>query len=511
MKKLSLTRLAIFRLPLIGAVCLIGLLLAEMALANTQRLIVAVQGDALTLDPHRASDAASMRMMENMNCGLLRYGEAYGEVASDAASRHQISDDGLVYDFYLHKEAMFHSGRPITATAVKASIERIQAQNIRSNHFAQLQQIEAPSPHHLRLRLKEPFAPLLTYLAHPMNAIVDTQAVDDKQKLDPKLSGCGPFQLERWERDFRLLMRRFAKSFRQEEIRLKAIELRPIADESSRSSALRAGDVHLLLDVPLKDLPKMAGADAIEVQEESGTFWEYLGLQTSKPPFDQRKVRQAIAWAVDRHMLNRLVKFGHAEVLASGPIPSHHWASLDTAIYPRRDINQAKKLLAEAGYPQGFRTTLTVGAQFPYQVDAAIVIKQQLKDIGIDVRIESLESGLFFYKLGQGDFFMTIVGWLGFVDPDEWFFEIFGSQGQWNQQAYRHAAIDDLILQARSSSTRSRRLELYQQIQKQIATDAPMVFLYNNKQFAAYQRQVKGFQLHPTGVSLGLQRSYLQP
>lgn len=493
-------------------VCLPLLLYSLQAWANESdsRLIIAIQAEGLSLDPHRAADAGSMRLIENMHCGLLRYSETYGEFELDLAKSLEISKNGLVYDFQIKQNAYFHSGRPVTADAVKASLLRIQNSQIRSNHFALVKAIEVIDPYQLRIHLKEAFSPFPLLLAHPMNAILDAEALQGKNAFDPYHAPCGPYQLVSWEQNFRLIMKKFAKSFRAHKIASEYLEYRPIPDESSRTTALRTGEVDIVFDLPLKDIDKIIADKQLAIQSIPGTFWEYLAMQTNTPPFNQQKVRQAVAWALDRKQLNRLVKFGHAELLKAGPIPSTHWASLQEPVYPSRNLALARELLAQAGYADGFTTTLLVGSQFPYQVDAAVVIKQQLRDVGIRVKIQSLESNLFFHRLNQQNFAMAIVGWLGFVDPDEWFYEIFRSDGQWNQQAYQNPEVDDLIKLARQITERDRRREIYSQLQKIIARDAPMAFLYNNQQIAAHHRNVVSFRIHPTGVGLALQEAYRQ-
>jgi peptide/nickel transport system substrate-binding protein len=477
--------------------------------APRQHLIVGLQADGKTLDPHRASDAASMRLIENMSCGLLRYGVEYGKVEPDLANSYEVSDDGLIYRFELRRDAVFHTGKPIRAKDVRYSIERIRQLEVRANHFKLVDKIVTPDPYHVEFHMRQPFAPFLVFLANPMNAIVDQAVVKKHGHLDSHDAGCGPFQLKEWQRDYRFVLQRFTDYFRPARPKLDTLEMRPMPDAASRSIALRTGDIHLMLQVPLKDLRKLKASDDIKLISRPGTFWEYLGLQTETAPFDNPKVRQAIAWAIDRQQLNRIVKFGQAEPLTGGPIPSNHWAALDQAVYPQRDLTRTRKLLKDAGYPDGFQTTLRVGADFPYQVDAAIVIKQQLRDVGIQVTLKAEESSLFFHHLGRQEFAMTVVGWLGFVDPDEWFYQIFRSDGQWNQQGYANAKVDRLIDQGRRTINQSERRRIYQKLQRIISQDAPMIFLYANDQLAAYRQNVHGYRPHPTGTTLSLQTTHL--
>jgi len=493
------------KLLYLGLACIPLLAWSGLALAHSpsETLRIALQSDPRTLDPHLATEAASMRVIEPLYNSLMGYGNEYGTLEKDLVESYSISSDQKKYTFQLKPGIKFHhSGRELRAEDVKYSIERILRKKIRAYQFAHLNKIEITGPYTLTFYLEKPFAPFLTYLAHPMNAIVDSKAVQELNKdLRRQEAGTGAFQLEEWKKNQYLLLKRNEDYFKGGRPFIKRLKFIAIPDETARTLALRTGEVDVLPDVPPKEMPILAKDPAISLSEVPGTFWEYIGLQTKKSPFDNLKVRQAIAWGIDRNELNQMIKRGLARPLTGGPIPEYHWAGGGTSSYPRMDPARAKKLLQEAGYPEGFKAELLVGSDFPYQVDAAQVVKQQLKKIGIHLSIRSLESSLFFSKLAKGDFQMTLVGWVGFVDPDEWLYNLFHSEGLWNQQAYKNPKVDLLLEEARSTEPPEKRKELYQQIQSILAKDAPMVFLYINSQIAAYRKGLKNYEARPTAAS----------
>ncbi len=472
-------------------------------------IVVALQADGKTLDPHAATDAASMRLIENMHAGLLRYGPVSGEFTGDLATSWEVSDDGLRYTFHLTPDARFHSGRPVTSEDVAYSIRRIIEQRVRADHFAALERIETPDDRTVVFHLREPMSPLLAAIAHPMNAVVDRAAVEAAGgSLTTADAGAGPFKLIAWRKDDHLTLARHDGYHVPGLPYLDRLTFRPISDETARSAAIRTGHVDLVLDVPEKDLPLVEAAPAVIVASAPGTFWEYIGLNTRREPFDDPRVRQAIAWGVDRRQLNSLVKFGRAQVLDGGVLPPHHWAHADLSIYPRRDIARAKQLLESAGFPEGFRTTLKVGSAFAYQVRAAQVVKQQLRDIGIDIELQTLESTVFFDALGRGEFDMTIAGWVGFTDPDQWLYHIFHSGGRYNQQGYASDDVDALLERGRAERDRQRRVAIYREAQRLIAADAPVVFLYVSPQTSAWRDHVRGFDVHPTATTRSLEKTW---
>lgn len=475
------------------------------------RLVVALQDDGTTLDPHLATDAASMHLAENLYDTLLRYAPDYGEVEPALAAEWQVSADRLRYAFILNERAFFHeSGREVRSADVRYSIERIQEKGVRADHFAFLESIRTPDDRTVVFELSRPFAPFLTYLAHPMNAVVDREVVEaNGGNLDRADAGSGPFRLVEWQKARHLVLARHAGYFEAGLPYLDELVYRPISDENARITALRTGSVDLVLDVPPKDLPLVQGRKGLVVESEPGTFFEYVGMNTGRAPFDDPRVREAVAWAVSRGVLVELVKFGEAQILEGGPIPENHWAHAGLEIYSRRDPERARALLAEAGHREGFETSMIVGSAFPYQIAAAQVITQQLAEVGIRVDIQQRESGLFFNSLARHEFDTTVVGWVGFVDPDEWLYNLFHSGGKWNQQQYANRRVDELLEEGRLSLDRRRREEIYAQAQQLIATDAPVAFLYVTNRISAWRETVRGFDVHPTATTISLRRTWL--
>lgn len=474
--------------------------------------VVALQSGGQTLDPHRATDAASMRLIENLYGTVMRYTEVYGEVEPYLARSVQLADDQRTYTFTLRDDVRFHSGRLMTAADVRYSIERIIEQQVRAEQFRHIASMEAPDPHTLIVRLTQPLAPFLTYLAYPMNAVVDREVVEEHGgSLDRVAGGTGPFRLVDWRKDRHLIMERHDRYHVDGLPRLDRVTFRPISDETARTTALRNREIDLMLDVPDKDRRILEETDHVVIEHVPGTFWEYVGIQTERPPFDDRRVRQAVAWAIDRDMINQIVKLGRATVADGDFYPPNHWAYTGQSIYPARDVDRAQALLREAGHPDGFKTEMIVGSAFPYQVAAAQIVKQQLAEIGIEVDLLSQESAVFFDALNRGEFDLTLVGWLGFVDPDEWLYNIFHSSGQWNQQRYASDEVDEGLRQGRLTSDQAERRAIYAGVQRRILTDAPVVLLYVNEQTSARLRRLQGYRVHPTATTRSLRKTWIVP
>ena len=223
------------------------------------------------------------------------------------------------------------------------------------------------------------------------------------------------------------------------------------------------------------------------------------------------KVRQAIAYAIDRDAINTAVKMGNATVLKEANVPDTHEYYGGDEIYAARDTEKAKSLLKEAGVAEGSMIlNFTVGSDWQYQVDAAQMVKQQLEEVGIKCEISALESGVYFDGLNAGEFDLTVCGWSGFVDVDEYLYDLFTSEGAYNQQNYSNPEVDELLAEGRVTMDEDARKAIYKDAQKMIAEDAPMAFLYMNGFTVAMRDNVKGYTVHPTAATIFMKDVYFE-
>ena len=480
--------------------------------ARGGELTIALMDEATSLDPHRVHDAAAYRVIENLYSSLMRHTDTLGEVEWDLLSSYQASEDYRIFNLTIREDAYFHeTGRNVTAEDVKYSLERIR--DVRgASALGPLEEIQVTGEHALTLHFAEPMTPLINYLADPMWAIVDRQVVErqPEQRLERVGAGSGPFRLEERSPGQRTVLVRDENYYVQGLPYLDRVIYRPIPDDTSRTVALVRGDVDIVLDVPVSQLGRLQDRDDVILQGTPGTFWEYIGINTDVSPFDDVRVRQAIAWAVDRDAVNRSVHRGAAQPTYGGFIPPGHWAHLDEAIYGEPNLERARTLLAEAGYADGFATEIIVNADRESQWQAAALIRQMLAGIGIDATVSRIPAGNFFSRLGNSEFEMTVVGWVGLADPDERLYEIFHSNGPYNQQNYHSPRVDELLEEARRVDDEQQRGHLYRQAQRIIAEEAPVVFLYLNEQLSGYRANVQGFEVHPNGTTIFLRETWLQ-
>ncbi|MFA9477243.1 ABC transporter substrate-binding protein [Phycisphaerales bacterium AB-hyl4] len=473
-------------------------------------LTIAIQADGSTLDPHQAQDAGSRRLTENMYSTLMRLSREYPEIEPDLLAEYEQLDDGRRYRFRLREDAYFGvSGRNVTAEDVAYSLQRLIDLET-GTALVGLASMDVVDTYTLEVHFEEPNAALLNYLALPTYAIVDREVVEandgDLSRAD---AGSGPFRLVEWRRDDRLVLEADPNYYVDGLPRLARVVYRPIPEEPSRVIALANREVDVVLDVPTQQLARIIDEAHVVIESTPGTFWEYVGINTERGPLASAHVRQAIAHAIDRDAINRAARFGYATPLTAGHLPPDHWAYLDEVMYEQADLEKARALLSETDYADGFDVEMIVNTENQSQLRAAEVVANMLRPLNINVTVRSIERATFFSRLGDGDFEMTVVGWVGLFDPDEWTYPIFHSDGQYNQQGYTNGTLDDLLERGRRTIDRDERASIYRDVQRLIASESPVLFLYLNDQITGYLSDVWDFDVHPTATTISLRETWL--
>ena len=322
-------------------------------------LIVAKQSDPSGLDPHVVTDAAAIICIENMYDGLFEYSKTYGDVEKALVEDYTVEGD-THYIFKLRQGVKFHSGREMKAEDVVYSIQRIIDQGVRASHFEQIESMEAADDYTVDITLKEPFAPFLTY---PMNAIVDKDVVEaNGGSLAKADGGSSAFKLENWTPGSQLDLVKFDEFWNAKDTTVPKVVFKTIEDATARSTALRNGEVDMIMDVTEQEVAVMKSSQDVVIESVPGTFWEYLGMNCESQFLSDPKVREAVSYAIDREMINKAVKMGNATILADANIPPTHAAYVGNNKFAARDVEKAKSLLAEAGYKDGDITVTIKGS-----------------------------------------------------------------------------------------------------------------------------------------------------
>ena len=509
---------SLFKGALIAAALTVSAFSAGQAEAQTPPgvLLVGQIAEPKSLDPAADTAVNDFRILVNMYDGLVRYKDGTLEVEPDLATSWTISDDGKVYTFKLRDGVTFHDGTPFNAEAVKYNFDRMLDEKHPEHDtgpfplaffFSTVDKIDVLDDLTVKFTLKEPYAPFLSNLAYPTGLIVSPAAVQKYGKdFGRHPVGTGPFKFEEWDSNAKVVVSR-NDDYWDGAPKLDAVVFRPITDANTRVAELMAGGIDLMVEVPPDSLTNLAGDDNFQVYQQAGPHLWFLILNMKEGPFKDKRVRQAVNYAINKKALVDNVLQGTAEVAAGPTPPAFAWAydkSLDPYPY---DVENAKQLISDAG-ATGKEVTFYVteggsGMLDPIPMGAAI--QADLAKVGLKVKIETYEWNTFLGKVnpglaGKAD--MAEMAWMT-NDPDTLPYlalrtDAWPDKGGFNSGYYSNPKVDELLEKARTSTDQNERAKLYREMQQIVHDDAPWAFIANWKQNAVSSSAVKGFKLQPS-------------
>jgi peptide/nickel transport system substrate-binding protein len=488
------------RILKVSTVVLVLALLVSVAAAQ-RTLRIGIDVDPINLDPAQMSHMEAHRFVALLYPSLLRYGNDL-RLVPHLAESYEIIDD-TTYEFVLRDDVLFHNGRPLTAQDVKYSIERVLDPDVPSPEAFELEpiaEVQVLDDHRLRIITHEPFAPILHGLAFGLG-VHPQEAVEEFGDLRFQAVGTGPFRLVEYIPDSIVVLERFEGYFGSQP-NIDRVEYHIMPDAIARATALRAGD----LDVARFDDPKAV----IPLRTDPNLTVEYVGaprnlhyhLNNRREPFNDAHVRLAISCALDREEIAQLVFLGDAQ--PSGPIPPSmtDWAlpSDELPCYTR-DLDRARELLAEAGYPNGFSSTMIGTTRFPIDIEVGQVMREQLADVGIQMEIRQVEWGdMLDMWITRHDYDTLLITSFTGRDPDANFYRRFHSESTRNAVGYQNPEVDELMERGRTTVNQQERYEIYRQLQLIITEESPKVFVVEYPYYEVYRDGVQNWVTHPMGI-----------
>jgi peptide/nickel transport system substrate-binding protein len=474
-----------------------------LAFAQTGTLELAVDSSPAGLDPHKVTAFSSFAVTNQIYDGLLEI-NADLQLEGALAESYTISDDGLVYTVTLRDGVVFHNGRPFGADDVVYSLERIldpETGSPQASRFSQVTSAEAVDERTVVFTLTEPFAPFLSNMRYLY--VVPREVVEEHGDLQQVAVGTGPFALAEVVPDTYLRLEANADYYRPGEPGVATLRYNIVPEASTRAAGLRTGTYHLIPDVDPTTALTLGNAANVTVLEVPGLAYTLLGMNVTREPFDDPRVRRAINLALDRDELVDGVFLGNA--LPAGPLSEAlaDWA-VPTDTFPcyAHDPAAARALLAEAGYPDGFAfTILTFGTRRDV-ADTAQVVQAQLERAGLNVTVNVAEFGTFVQDWSNSNFdaFVSLNG--GNIDPDGYLHRTFITGGSTNVFQYSDANVDALLERGRTTSDVAERQAIYAELQSALACEGPIAHLNYGTLFSAHRAEVEGFQQTAIGSDL---------
>lgn len=483
--------------------------------------IFARGGDSVGLDPADVTDGESAYVTHQVLDSLLEYKPDSTEVQPGLATEWESSKDGLTWTFKLRQGVKFHDGTDFNAEAVKYNFDRWRLKNhprhkgdfeyymaMFGGFPGKIKDVQVVDPYTVKFVLTKPLAPFLSNLAMPSFAISSPAAIEkygDDYFKNPV--GTGPFKFVKWEKDQQIILER-NDNYWGDKPKVKKVVFRVIPDNSARLMELQSGKIDAAIGINPDDVKTVEQDANLQVLMRPSMNVGYLAVNNEKAPFNNVKVRQAINYAVNKQALIDAFYGGLAKP-AKNPLPPSLWGYNDEVQDYNYDSAKAKALLAEAGFPNGFKTKLwAMPVARPYMPQAkeiAQAIQQDLAKVGIQAEIVTYDWGTYIQKGEAGEHDLYLFGWTGDNgDPDNFLYMLLDKTNAVKGAAsnvafYKSDKVHDLLVKAQEESDQNKRADLYKQAQVLIKADAPWVPLVHSTPPVAARKSVKNWLPHATG------------
>jgi peptide/nickel transport system substrate-binding protein len=450
-------------------------------------------GEPTTLDPHDAGDDCTRTLVYQIHDYLLRE-QQDKTLGSALAESWEFSDSGTEITFYLREDVKFHNGDIVSAEDVAFSLNKAIASSFSSRVTSAMDSAEVIDENKVVLKLKYPFGPALQCLATANMGILNKNAYEaDPEYYKRNPIGCGPYVFVEWKSGEEIRLKAF-EDYYKGPAPIKDILVRIQPDPNTRVVSLEKGETDFTIIVPVEDRAHIDKNPNLVLYPYEGTAVTCIRFNNKDEVFSDKRVRQAIAHCIDKEALILGAEDGYAVPLET---PMTKAAFGWPADFKNReyDLDKAKALLAEAGYPDGLKATITTSELEDYRKRAEI-LQDQFKAIGVEAEIDSLEWGAYIDRtLTQRDYQITSLNMtVPYLDADH-IYELFHSEmitkGR-NFVLVENEELDDLLDRARASIDQEERKELYAQIAELWKEEVITIPLYVSAMAEAAHKDLKG-------------------
>ncbi|MCF3942321.1 glutathione ABC transporter substrate-binding protein [Oceanobacillus alkalisoli] len=476
-------------------------------------LVIAIGADVVSLSAQGSNDVPSSNVGENIYETLTRLDENQ-ELQPGLAESWEAVDE-TTWEFKLQEGVTFHDGAEFNAEAVKANFDRLVDEDIASPRaflFEAVESVEVVDDYTLRINLEYPYAPLLSNLAHSGTAIMSPDVIEEDYAqledggdvdayINQNPAGTGPFKFDSWTPGESVVLTR-NDDYWGETAKLDSATFKVVTEQSARIAELETGVSHVVDAIGPNNISRVEGADGVSVLQEPSVSLSYIGFNVQKEPFDDVRVRQAISMAINKQEIIDGVYNGIG-IEAVGPLAPPVFGYDENVSGISHDLEGAKELLAEAGYEDGFSTTIWTNDS-EERVDTAIAVQAQLKEIGIDVKIEELEWGAYLERTANGEHDMFILGWSVVTsDADYGMYPLFHSSNvgePGNRSFLEDEELDGVLDDARRATEPEDRQALYSEAQEMLVELAPMLYIHHQDYLFGVSDNVKDFAVDAQGI-----------
>lgn len=464
-------------------------------------LIYATGTDALTLDPQFVTDVPTSRVVMQIHETLVKY-DLDMNIVPGLAEAWEVSSDRLTWTFRLRKGVKFQDGTPFNAEAVKYTFDRIAdpaTASPRKSSAGMIKSVKVLDDYTVAITTLKPFGPLLAQLtAYNLAILSPTQAKKLGKKYAQNPAGTGPFKLESWAPGEKVVLAR-NEEYWGKKAYLDKVVFKVVPEDATRVMLLLSGEADVIASVPTVLLDKLRQSKDVKVVREKGFRTIYIGLNNKVKPFDDIRVRKAVSHAIQPEAIVQGVLKGVGTLGGSFESPAIPGAIQGLKPYPY-DPARTKKLLAEAGYPNGFTTSLyTPTGRYLMDRQVAEAVQGQLKEVGIKAEIKAPDWGTLTALLDKyTEIPMFLMGKGSPTgDLDLTLNLTIKTGGRMNHFSYSNPKVDKLIEQQQGITDPKKRFQVLYEIQKVVYEECPAVVLFYEDQVFAARAHVQGVEIYP--------------
>lgn len=487
----------------------------QPAVSGGKDVVIAVNNNLITLDAHASRDSLTNSVNAIMFESLVEYDDDLNLVPCLAES-YEISDDALVYTFKLHQGVRFHDGEELTAEVVKTNIERVMDPDKalrQARAFSYAEELNVLDDYTLEIKLKQPYMAFLSRLE--AFKIISPAALQDESKLPKTPVGTGQFRFVEWVEGDHMTVEKNPEWRKADQIQVDTITFKFVPENGTRVAMLETGEADIIYPMPNEMVSKIQLIDSIELEVRDSTVCRYVTMNQNVKPFNDVRVRQAMNYAIDKDAFIAVVKGGYGNKLNSAMSPVlPYYVAHDEYVC---NLEKAKDLLTEAGYPDGFKATIW-GNNESETVRGMNFIQQQLSLIGIDLDVMPMEEGTLSTKVYDTtpettELQMWYVSWSA-LDPDNairstFHSSMFPPEGA-NTNYYVNKTLDAAINDGNSSTTFDDQFKYYKIAQDEIWNDAVWMFMGVDQSLLAKNTRITGARLLASGAGIDLRTVGIQ-
>lgn len=466
-------------------------------------LVILINVDASTFDPHFTVDTPTEMINRNLYNNLVRYNSDM-EILPDLAEDWSVSEDGTAYTFHLKQNVLFHDGSKFTAEDVKATFDRLLDPDVgaaKRSVLADISEVVVEDEYTVTIRTTYSMGGLLQKLCHPCAAMMSADAIEQYgADIATHPIGTNAYKLKQYTPGEAVVMEHFDDYFGGEPM-VQTVRWLIVPEDTTRSLMLESGNADVAYMLPTTEVARLSTNPDIKRIDVTSVTTQGIYLNCTKDELSDRRVRQALNYAVDKEQLLNGLLDGSGTI-SDAPMSVKTWGYNSIMTYPY-DLEKAKQLLAEAGYPNGFDLEVWVApARFFMARQIMEYVQSEFAKIGVNLTIREWEHFAMLEEVKKGGYDCMYGGWSPSTgDADQALYSVFHSS-QWvpnyNRALYKNEQVDALLEAGRTETDLTKRKEIYKEAETLIMEDCPWVFLYSPQQTVMFSSKVDGLEFLPT-------------